>query len=243
MKKLLFILFLSPLISNGQAVITEIISGGNFNTGGIANSGWTKLAGSLYIVFVGISNDAGTPGTVALTGTGETWTELGSAGGALNTTVQVRVQAFRFYDAVGVGANTTTFTVTGTQTGMWFNTYRITNVLTSGSNGADAIVQVVTASDNATIHPSITMAALSARASVLTAWTNDLNPSSGAAESGWTITEDGGYATPTVGGLVMKRENTSDNTPSWAEGGGLFSNWAGIAIELKSRSRRNVIIN
>jgi hypothetical protein len=121
--------------------------------------------------------------------------------------------------------------------------YEITNVLTTGTNGADAIVQVVTAPDNATIHPTITMASLGARASVITGWMNDINPPAGTAESGWSETEDDGFATPDRGGYSMVRQNTSDNTPSWAEGGGLFSNWAGIAIELRASGRRSSIIN
>ena len=242
MKKLLFILFLFPVIANGQAAITEIVIGGNFSTGGHASFTWTKTAGVLYIVIYGTVRSGATPATVSLSGSGETWTELGSAGGALNTTTQGRVQAFRFLCTSTV-TQATSVSYSGTQEGGWFGVYQITNVITTGTNGADAITQVVTATDNATQHPSITMAALGGRASVLTGWINDINPNSGSAESGWTITEDGGFATPTTGGVVMKRENTTDNTPSWAEGGGLFSNWAGIAIEFSSSNRRRVIVN
>jgi len=240
MKKLLFILFLFPMAGFGQSIGYLQAS---FETAGIGvMSGFTMTAGRLYIFIVGTSNAGGTPATISLTGTGQTWTQIGTAGGALNTTSGKRVQAFRF----APGSNNTNqvdFNISGTQDGMWAIIYEITNVLVTGTNGSDGVVQVVTGSDNATIHPSITMASLQSRATVLTGWINDINPNSGAAESGWSEHFDTGYSTPTTGCYTMYRINTTDNTPSWAEGGGLFSNWAGIAIELAPSGRRSSIIN
>ncbi len=239
MKKLLFLLF--PIFSYGQAVITESGLAGNFNTAGVSGFIRTKTAGELYILFVGISNAGGTPATASISGSSETWTELGSAGGALNSTSGKRVQAFRFYATSTLTSNVTNISYTGSQDGTWVMLYVITNVVVTGSNGADAIVQVVTATDNATIQPTITMSGLLNRASVLTGWINDVNPPTGTPESGWSETEDNGFAIPDTGGYIMTRENTADNTPSWSAGS--LSNWAGMAIEFRALGRRTVIIN
>jgi len=238
MKKLLFLLF--PIFSYGQATITAIVTSGNFTTGQSVSFTQTKTVGRLYIVVVGISNGGGTPATVALTGTSETWTELGTAGGALNTTVQARVQAFRFNCTSTLINNVTSFTFTGSLDGDWFIVYEITNVLTTGTNGADAIVQVVASNNNSDTNPTITMASLSGRASVIAVFTNDLNPFNGTVESGWTEDEDDGFATPNRGGYAMSRQNTSDNTPSVTVAS---SSWAGFAIELRASFRRIIITN
>ncbi len=238
MKKF-FILLLFPVICNGQATITEVLIAGNFQTGGIASFNCTKSAGSLYICFVGVSNSGGTPATASLSGTSETWDEIGIAGGAVTSNGR-RVQAFRFYSPTTLTSNLTSFTYTGTQDGTWFNIYQITGVDVSGTNGANAIVQVIISDPTTGANPSMTLSTLQNRASVLTAWTGDNNPFSGSPESGWTITEDGGYNTPTVGGLIMKRENTIDNTPSFTAAS---SNWVGMVMELKASGRRVIVTN
>jgi hypothetical protein len=235
MRKILFILLFFPVISNGQASITAVVSSTNFTTGQSVSFSLTKTAGRLYVVVVGVSNGGGTPATVSLSGTGETWTEIGSAGGALNTTVQARIQAFRFNCTSTLPSNTTSFSFSGSLDGDWFIVYEVTNVLTTGTNGADAIVQVVTSSNNSDTNPTITMTALSGRASVLAAFMNNINPFGGTAESGWSEDEDDGFSTPDRGGYSMTRYNTTDNTPSVTVSS---SNWAGIAIEFKAAGRR-----
>jgi hypothetical protein len=226
------IILLFPFSVSGQIVFTNTNSG--FSTTGIGSVlGPTLTAGKFYIMFAGTSNGAGTPATVSLSGTGQTWTEIGTAGGALNSTSGKRVQAFRYY-ATSTTTSDITFSYTGTQDGGWCALYEVAGAVTTGTNGADAIVQTVTNTDNATQHPNISLAALQSRAGVIAGWINDVNPPAGTAEASWTESIDGGYATPDTGGYVMYRSSTSDNTPSWTAG--TFSNWAGIGIEVKALS-------
>lgn len=228
MRLLLFILFPASLFA--QPTITNVSSG--FSTTGIGSiSGPTLTAGKFYIIFTGTSNSGSDPATVSLSGTGQTWTETGPEGGVLSGSNDRRIQAFYYY-ATTTTTSDVTVTYTGTQDGGWIALYEIMGALTTGTNGVDAIIQVGTNSDAATQHPSVSLAALAARASVICGFVNDVNPVGGTAEAGWTESIDNGYATPDTGGYILYRTGTTDNTPSLTAG--TFSNWAGLAIELKS---------
>lgn len=241
MKKILSVLMLIPMLSISQPTITKIVLGSNFNTTGFGGFGWTKQADVLYIIIICTTNAGGTPATISLTGSGETWTELGTSGGV--EFQNKRLQAFRWYCTSNVGLQNTSvnYTGSGVQDGGWFSVHQVANADFGGTNGENAIVQVVTATDAATQHPNITMSALLNRASVLAGFMNDVNPPTGTNESGWSESEDGGYNDPVTGGYVIRRNNTNDNTPSWTAGA--FSNWAGIAIEFKAAGRRVKITN
>lgn len=228
MKKILLILLFYPVLTYSQPQITKVAIAGTFSTTGIGGLNFTKNAGLLYIIFAGTSNSAGTPATVSLSGTGQTWTEIGSAGGVVNTTAGKRIQAFRFAPTIDNGDNTS-FTYTGTQDGGWCIVFSVAFCDMSGTNGENAIAQVVTATDDATIQPSITMASLRPKASVLAAWINDVNPPTGTADAPWIENTDDGYATPSTGGYALSKDGVTDNTPSWTAGA--LSNWAGMAIE------------
>jgi hypothetical protein len=129
----------------------------------------------------------------------------------------------------------------GGSTGFSFVIYEITGVPTTGTNGADAIVQAVTNTGTASANPSISMTAISdGRNAVMTFFTNSVNPFGGTPESGWTENYDVGYATPDNGTYIMRRLTTTDNTPTVTAAA---SDWSGIAIEIKSAARRRIIID
>ncbi len=235
MKKLIFLLF--PVFSYGQ--ITSITSSSGYNTAGFASITPGMIGGKLYLLFIGTSNAGGTPATVSIAGTGQTWTELVTAGGVVNATSGKRLQVFMSAPASN-NANATNFTYTGVQDGGFVIEYEITGAKTTGTNGADAIVQAVGGQAN-TANPNASISSLQTGASMIFALINDANHFGGTPESGWTESEDGGYATPNTGGYGMYRINTTDNTPTVTAAS---SNWAGIAIELKPAvSRRAAVIN
>lgn len=238
MKKLLTILLLTPFFSFGQITVTNI-GYSSFSTGGFAGfsapGGNGFIAGNLYIIFFGTSFTGGTPATVSLSGTSQTWTEIANV---VNTTSNRRIQAFRYipntshFNGVSV-----TYGGTGSQDGSFFWMAAVGGCVTTGTNGSDAILQYVTATDNSTIDPSLTLSALTNRSAVIASWIDDVNPFGPATpESGWTEGGENGYATPDTGGYYMYRIGSSDNTPSTSRG--FFSNWAGIAIEIKAAGRR-----
>ncbi len=236
MKKIIFLLF--PAFSYGQMTITNL--GGSFNTAGVSSIGSiTMNAGNLYIIFTGTSNDAGTVATVSLAGTGQTWTEITSAGGVTNGGNRKRLQAFRVAPT-STNSNTINITYTGVQDGGWAQLYEITGCDVSGTNGSNGIVNNNVGSANGA-NPTLTLStAILNRGMVVFALANGTNPFTGSPESGFTELLDGGYATPNTGGYLMYMANTTDNTPTVTMSS---DNWAGIAIELRASGRRVSVIN
>ena len=239
MKILLIILSIIPFISNSQVIVdTTLFIKQSGDTVKVVTYRNAMNVGKLYIVIVGTSNDAGTVATVSLSGTGQTWDEISSAGGVVNGGNRKRIQAFRFSPS-STNTNTISITYTGTQDGGWVQLYEIGGVDVSGTNGVNAIVQSNVGSANSA-DPTLTLSALQLRASVLFAVINGTNPFGGTPESGWTESIDAGYATPNTGGYIMYRTNTSDNTPTVTMSS---DNWAGFAIEFKASFRRIIITN
>ncbi len=238
MKKLLFLLF--PVFSYGQITVTRVSLSGTFVGGGshVTSQSFTMDAGKLYITFVGCSNAGGTPATASISGTGQTWTELWTSGGAVNASSHKRIQAFIFAPS-STNSNATSISYSGTADGTFVETYVATGCVVTGTNGADAIVQAAGGQSNSA-NPSSTLGALQSRAAVLFAVINDANPFTGTPESGWTEGTDNGYASPTTGGYIMYRTNTTDNTPTVTAAS---SNWAGFVIELRASGRRVSVIN
>lgn len=241
MKKLLFLLF--PVFSYGQITINKILISGNFSTTGIASFGiggsGGYVAGNLYILFVGTSNDAGTPAVVTISGTGQTWDDVTSPGGIINGGNRKRMQVFRYAPTSG-NSNNTNFTYTGTQDGGWFELFVVTGCDVGGTNGSNAIVQYNMSSVNGA-DPTLTLTnPILNRGAVMFGAINGTNPFTGTPESGWGESTDNGYATPNTGGYVMYRTNTTDNTPTVTMAS---DNWAAIAFELRASGRRAVVIN
>lgn len=237
MKKILFLLL--PIFSYGQGRVVFNGVTAPYNTGAIGSTSGNYSAGRLYLIFTGQSNAGGSPATCAPTGTGQTWTEIGTAGGQLNQSGNRRIQVFRFAPA-SLNTNQTNFNYTGTQDGGFVFICEVLGSVVTGTNGADAIVQTATASANGA-DPSITMSALKGGNSVIAMFINETNPGAGTPESGWTQTANGGYATPDTGGYSLFGINwATDNTPSFTSAS---SNWGGIALEIQSAARRITISN
>ena len=233
MRKLLTILFFIPVVCFSQMTITPSNIG--FSSTGVGTIvAPTLTSGRLYILIVGVSNGAGTPATVSLTGTGQTWTLIDQ----IVSTSDRRIAAYR-YAPTSTTTSDINFSYTGTQDGAWCTLFEIVGSVTSGTNGSDAIVQAPT-SNTGGPDPTIAMSALLNRASVIIAFTNNVNPFNGTVESGWTEAIDNGYGTPDTGAYAMYRNNTSDNTPTVTASS---TDWAGIAIEIKAAGRKNTNID
>lgn len=238
MRKILLILFLLPEIVFSQISINSVTGG--FQTLGVGSLGpGTMVAGKLYVIVAGTSNDAGTVATISVSGTGQTWTEINSAGGVVNGGNRKRIQAFHFAPSSN-NSNTISFSYTGTQDGGWVWLYEISGVDVGGTNGSNGILQSQIGSANSA-DPSLTFGgSVSSTSLILAAFINGVNPFTGTEESGYTESLDSGYATPDTGGYVMYRTNTTDTTPTVTAASG---NWAGFIIEFKSANRRIIITN
>lgn len=234
MKKILFILILFPVTLFSQVTISRVALTGTFVGNGslVTSQSYNKDAGKLYIVIVGISNTGSTPATASLSGTDQTWTEMGSAGGILNGSSFRRIQIFR-YAPSSLNTNAYTISYTGSANGSFVEAYVVTGVDVGGTNGSNAIHQVTFSSANSA-DPTLTFSSFPNAKSVIAGFINSVNPFTGTAESGWTEGTDNGYALPDTGGYIMYRTNTSDNTPTVTAASG---NWAGITVAFNSPRR------
>lgn len=233
MKTVLSILLFLTLSAQGQIGINNY--GNNVLTATFTNATLGSnnfIAGRLYLIFV-TTTKATTPETPTMSGTGQTWTQINTVANSTQ-----RITAFRFY-CTADNTNDATIFVGPNQTSYIINRYEITGMLTTGTNGSDAIVQ--SAVNNATgANPSITLSSItSSRNAVIVGLSNNTNPFSGTAEAGWTENYDGGTTLPT-GGYTMYRLNTTDNTPVVTAAS---SDWVGIGVEIKTAIRRRINID
>lgn len=243
MKKYLYsiLLFVSCNVCRYETVYAQIVINKTYSTVSTTTTNGTAFginsstltAGKLYLF---IATTTGTTNNGTITATTTTWTNVANVGDATR-----RVQIFRCVPSSTVsGESVQLGTFGGGSTGYSVAIWEITGVPTTGTNGSDAIVQAVTATGTATANPSITMSGLAnSNSAVIAVFANSLNPFGGTAESGWTEDFDSGYTTPDAGSYYMSRLTTTDNTPTVTASA---SDWAGVAIELKSLAKRRVII-
>ena len=105
----------------------------------------------------------------------------------------------------------------------------LTNVVTTGNQGAGAVVQVVQTTNNSA-NPVVTLAALGAGAAIVAVFGNNVNGFGATSiDAGWTQRVQNGFATPSTGQLTIYSTATSDNTPSITDGA---QSWGGIAVEI-----------
>ena len=236
MKKLLFLLF--PVFSYGQTSIT-ISTNYTYSTTAIgAVVSETYTAGKLYIAVHMRVRAAATPNDFSLTGTSSTWTEIANVTGVTTGAARARVKVWRY----APGSNVTeglSFSGAGLEDSSIVVIWEITGTINTGTNGADAIVQIVTDAQDANANPTITLAALDPKNTVVAFFGNNVNPFGSTEESGWTELSEDGFNTPTTGGVFISRHRTSDNTPSVTASA---SDWVGVAIELNSTGRRRAVI-
>jgi hypothetical protein len=233
MKKLLFILLLSPVFCFGQIVITNdfLTTSQTTNATSFGLGPATFDAGKLYIL---VAQTTGTTNDGTVSSTTLTWTSIGSAGNSTN-----RIQLFRCLPgSTASGETVTVGTFGGGSTGYSIGIYEITGVVTTGTNGADAIVQVVSTGPTTSNNPSLEMGAISnPQNAIMTFWSNNTNPFGGTPASGWTEIVDGGYETPTTGYYEMRRIGTTDAIPTVTAAS---STWIGIVFELQSSASRRI---
>lgn len=244
MKKLLFILLCFACKAQAQITITNSTAAyisTDFGTSVIL-SDRNYVAGRLYLIAFQVSKDT-PPDEPSIAGTSQTWTKIADISSRTTGSPTSRIAVFRFLATSTFTENTTITVPTGgpLHTGRSTVELELTGMVTTGTNGSDAIVQAVTNSADASANPSITMAAISnSRNAVFTFFTNNANPFGGTAEAGWTEEFDNGYGTPTTGVYVMYRLTTTDNTPVVTASA---SDWAGIAIEIQSEGRRRINVD
>lgn len=133
----------------------------------------------------------------------------------------------------GVTAQTLSWDVTGdAATGGSIRIIELTGVdVDTAGNGAGALVQQQSASNQTSANPALTLSSLTGSDdAVVACFVNDVNPFAGAAEAGWTENIDTGYNTPTTGHAIYSRLATTDNTVVVTRAA---TDWGGWAAEIK----------
>lgn len=239
MKKLLFILLFFACKAQGQISITDesgVLT--NANVSSLDFGSVTYLANTLYLA-ISFSRDADAAELPTVAGTVDVnFTQIATVTYNTIATGFSRLTIFRY---LGTSDKTETVTTTWseTQTVGGIALIKITGIDLSGTNGSGAIVQAVTNNADATANPNVTMAALTGvNNSVVSVFTNDAATFGGTPEIGWTELITGGFSNNNA--YVMYRHTTTDNTPTVTAAS---SDWAGIAIEIKSAARRRIIID
>lgn len=196
-----------------------------------ANGSFLPNANSLVLGFAVVGDTAAT-GTL-------TWNDtvpysFDKIGDYAFSTSAHRLYLFRaLRSSWGATARTATLDVTADAgTGCVIRFAQLSGVDTSGTNGSGAIAQTVSAVNQTSANPALTLAALDAAATsaVMAFFGGVTNPWGGAPETNWTELRDTGFATPSVGLGVYYRLATTDNTVVVTR---TASAWAGVAFEIK----------
>lgn len=242
MKYILFILLLFSCTAQAQISITANL----FTSSSDGSSYGTNLnivTGRLYIIVIESNHASATPNIPSLTIDNNTNTQFATETFNVIGTERNRITAFRFVAATTANEAVTIGFSGQTQTGFFAILYGMTGAVTTGTNGADGIVQFPTTRADATANPSITMSAIGNSANaVIATFSNDVPTNfGGTPEAGWTQDADGGHDQASMYGV--HRLTTTDNTATVTASS---SDWAGIAFEIKSATpsgRRRIIID
>ena len=188
-----------------------------------ATTSISPTADSLILAAVGSTLGTGGPNTPTASGASMTWVQVATV--AISTTGRITV--FRTLNSSpGSGAITFDFGGETQDRGLW-TIAEFSGVVTTGSDGADAVVQSATDTATAT---SLTV--------TLSAFSNSGNATYGALfnNSATAITPGSGFSelSETQQSQTVQAEwkNTNDTTVDWSWSGSLDA--GGIAIEISS---------
>lgn len=195
-----------------------------------ASGSFTPVANRLYLLAVTHSDAAPetTVPTIATT-TGLVFVQVGSS--IVFDTIASnlhRLTLFRAMKASGLSAGTYTVTLADAGTGCCARLTEVSGVVTTGTDGADAVINVSTNNANAGANPSVTLAAFNdVDNGTYACFASDI-ATAPTAGSGFTGLGHSTIGTPTKGVFAEWRA-TNDTTADCTLAS---SDWAGIAVEL-----------
>lgn len=200
------------------------------NASTYASASFTPVANRLYLLGV-VHSDAAPESTVptVATTTGLAFVQVGnSLPIATIASPGLRLTVFRAQKASGLGAGTFTVTLADAGTGCSARLIEVPNVIATGSDGADAVINVSENSNNASANPSVTMGAFddASNATFLFVGTNIATVPTGG--TGITVLGHSTNATPT-GSVAAAWNSGNDSAPDLVLAS---SAWAAIAVEV-----------
>lgn len=218
---------LSPVgctaIDRPQGVINDTT-----NTDVYTSGSWTPVSSRLYLLAVVHSDAAAEATEPTVTGsTGRTWTKIGSVPFDTIASNLHRLTVFRSLDS-RTASETYTVTFADNSTGCLASLTEVSGIVTTGTNGANAVRNIVTNNGDATANPAITLGAFSSGDNgTWSCFGSDIAtaPTAGA---GFTTLVASTYSTPTTG-LYTEWTHVNDTSVNCTLAS---SDWAGLALEL-----------
>lgn len=222
----------------GSLGVTEITAAGIASTSNAAtyvSASFTPVANRLYLLAI-VHSDAApeTALTSVTTTTGLNFVSVGSVAFDTIASNVHRLSLFRAMKASGLSAGTYTVTLADAGTGCAAVLTEVTGVVTTGTDGADAIANLLTARADASANPSVPLGIVTpARAfdGVFGCFGSSLQtaPTAGTDYTGLSHPD---YATPASGLFAQYRLTSSDTAACTLAS----SAWAGIACHLVANS-------
>jgi hypothetical protein len=226
-----------PDIAVREVVAARIQS--TANAASYASATHSVIQGMFYLLAV-VHSDAAPESTVPTVSSdvGLTFTQVGSSM-PFSTIASpgLRLTVFRSVSPTSHTSTTMTINFADAATGCAAVLVEVTGLLTTGTNGADAVRNVSTNSNNASANPSVTMGAFNDtdNATIMFLGTNIATAPTGG--TGMTMKATATYATPT-GAVAAAFNRANDSAPDMVLAS---SAWAAIAIELVQSPEANAI--
>lgn len=221
MKKLLFILFLLPVIVNAQGFGLQGSSRAFINNAVATIGSQSYTSGRTYVYFFCTTVSSGNP-------TDNPTISSGSLTLVKQGTIASGGMRIIAYTCSVTSTTTTAITATYAETqGRFFY------VIYHATAGIDTHTAILTNTNNATgTDPSITMPSV-ADSYTMGIFMNKTSPFGSTPESGWTEDEDVGLGGP-FGETCVSRNNTTDNTIQLTSAS---SEWIGLGIQFANARR------
>lgn len=221
------------MVQAGTIAVTEITSAviaSTANAATYASASFTPVANRLYLLAV-VHSDAAPEATVptVTTTTGLNFVQVGSSL-AFNTIVsnQLRLTLFRAMKPSGLSAGTYTVTLADAGTGCAALLAEVTGMDTTGTDGANAVRNIVTGAINAGANPQINTILWDQPYNGVFACFGSSLATAPTAGTSYTALSNPDYATPTAGLFAEWRADSALNASCTLAA----SDWAGIAVEL-----------
>ena len=178
----------------------------------------TYSNGRLYIAYTNTSGATTAPTVTGVSGAGLIFTEIGTAGGVTygNPTTSRRIQAWRAMVPSGATTGPVTITLDGPTLGFGASMVEFTGTKTTGTNGADAVVQSATATSGASnvLSLTATLAAFASSANRPVAFFGHAANEATTPEGTHTELHDGNTGNPAMGYQTEWLASGTDTTPS-----------------------------
>ena len=200
------------------------------NTSSYVSGTVAFAANRLYLLAVVHSDAAAevTQPTISAAGAGLTFVNIGSVPFDTIASNLHRLTVFRALKTSAVASGTITVNFGDASTGCLTQLTEVSSVVTTGTDGADAVRNIVTGSADAGANPAITLGAFAAaKNGTWACFASDI-ATAPTAGTGFTSLAATNYATPTTG-LFTEWQQPNDTSADCTLAS---SDWAGLALEL-----------